>query len=609
MNRWSLASGLTVILLLLLLLSGYCVWITRGLTDDIAAIIGRNYETIHANREMRSAMMRLSAHYLGTKDVASIPDTREVYEHEHAGIERQLRVIAHNSDNDQQRELAGRLAALLKDYFGAFDELLALKPRAYEPFARLNAGLSSLTGVISALSDQIVDHSEAAIMQRRDDAVILGRRSTFITLGFAILSVGIYAFTSVRMTRALFEPLRRLRDSIQQVSDRRFEALIPLEGGDELGQIATSFNRMAGELHHYINETDERALHANRVSRAILEALPYPVYIVDSDFNVRLMNPQAETLSQNLQIPGAMPGEVRRQIDKAAGQGTELIGDDLSRAIRLHYPKDTDGKEASSDYLPQIFRMPVLFNEQPGWAVLLVDMTRVRRLDDAKTKAIATLGHEVKTPVTGIRMALHLVLEEKFGQLTAEQRELLESARDNCERLLAVLQALLELARLESGRTTLTLAPHPPAELLESALAAHGEIVRLSGGEINLDVAPDLPAVLAEPIHAARVLDNFLTNAAKYGTHGRPIILRAQRRNDGYVRLGVINHGDRVLTDAEQAKVFEPFFRRPGETAEGTGLGLAISREIALLHGGRVGVYCPPEEGTVEFFLDLRSVA
>ncbi|GAB1488470.1 hypothetical protein MASR2M8_09150 [Opitutaceae bacterium] len=240
-----------------------------------------------------------------------------------------------------------------------------------------------------------------------------------------------------------------------------------------------------------------------------------------------------------------------------------------------------------------------------GWAVLLIDVTRLRRVDEAKTKALATLGHEVKTPVAGMRMSLHLLLEEKLGALNAEQRELLQLGRDDCERLLKVLQALMELARLESGGTELRLTPQAPADLLNEVVQLHEETARKAGCELQIDSLPELPEVLAEPLYAVRVLANFVTNACKYGLSGQPIRLRAEARNDGYVRLSVLNHG-RPLTDVEQARIFDPFFRRPGESAEGTGLGLAICREIGARHGGRVGVFCPTGEDVVEFYFDLR---
>ena len=601
MNRWSFIGGLTITLLLLLVLSGYCVWATRGLTDELSSIINRNYDSIRALHELRSALARLNAQCLAVKDVASLGATEKVFRQERDVAENRLRQVERNADGQAEHELVARLTALGQGYFAAYDDMFTLKPRAEERLNDLAHRITGLTGDISTVSDLIVDLNENAIMARRDAAVHRGQNVTITAMGFAIFSLAIYVLTSMRLTRGIFEPLRRLRDSIQLVSARRFETVVPLEGGEELGQIASSFNEMARELQRYISETDDRAIAANRICRAILETLPYPVYIVDRDFAVRQVNPRADELSRALGIPGVLPGEVRHQIDGAAAQNRDVVGDDIRRTVRL-IPA---GAAIGGDYLPQIFRMSGAFGAEDGWAVLLVDVTRLRRNVEAKTKALATLSHEVKTPVTGIRMSLHLLLEEKLGTLNADQRELLEVGRDGCERLLAVLQALLELARLESGRTELHPVPSAPAALLGETISAHGELVRRAGGELVLEAPESLPAVLADQLHAGRVLGNFLSNAGKYGTAGQPVVLRAAPRADGFVRLSIVNHG-RPLSEAEQAQVFDPFFRRSGENAEGTGLGLAICREIAVLHGGRVGVYCPAGSDLVEFFFDLR---
>ena len=112
--------------------------------------------------------------------------------------------------------------------------------------------------------------------------------------------------------------------------------------------------------------------------------------------------------------------------------------------------------------------------------------------------------------------------------------------------------------------------------------------------------------VLADLIHAGRVLGNFLSNAAKYGARGGEVRFLATERADGFVRFSVSNPAARPLSEAEQLRIFDPFYRRPGEKAEGSGLGLTIAREIAAAHGGRIGVWC--EGGRVEFYLDLRKV-
>lgn len=607
MNRWSFIGGLTVTLLLLLTLSGFCVWATRGVTDETNSIINRNYDNIRSLREMSSALLRINSRALSIKVAAGISAAQETFRQERELVERKLNQVERNTGSPSEQERVERLIALGQSYFAAYDEMFALSPQADQKLAEYNRIITGLTGDINNVSDQIVDLNESAMLRRRDAAVLKGRRVTIIVMGFAVFSLAIYIFTSMRLTRGVFEPLRRLRDSIQLVSARRFETVVPIEGGEELGQIASSFNEMARELQRYIGETDERALAANRICRAILETLPYPVYIVDRDFTVRQANPRAVMLSKALGIPGFLPGAVRQQIDTAAAQGRDLVGDDLQRAVNLlPAGAGTNGSDsAAGDYLPQIFRMAGALGSADGWAVMLMEVTRLRRNVEAKTKALATLSHEVKTPVAGIRMSLHVLLEEKLGALNANQRELLEIGRNDCERLLAVLQALLELARLESGRIELQPAPYAPSELLTEAMASYGDMVRRAGGEMVLDMPEDLPEVLADPLHASRVLANFISNANKYGTKGQPVVLRAHSREDGYVRLGVVNHG-RAFTEKEQAQVFDPFFRRAGENAEGAGLGLAICREIAKLHGGRVGVFSPADSDNVEFYFDLR---
>ncbi|HEY4302168.1 MAG TPA: ATP-binding protein [Candidatus Didemnitutus sp.] len=605
MKRWAFIGGLTVTLLLLLVLSGFCIWATRGLTDQMGTLISQNYESIREVREIRSSLARVSIRYVTNRDAGGLPDSHETFRQERTIVEMKISQLLANASRSGDRERILRLGALCTDFFSGCDELRSLHTTEGRRAAELGTSLAALTGDIADLADQIVDLNEEAMLARRTYALSYGRRVTYIAVGFAVFSLGLYIYTSTRLTRAVFEPLRRLRDSLRQVGDRRFEAVVPIDGSDELGQIASSFNRMAVKLHQYVAETDERALQASRINRAILEVLPYPVYIVDDAFAVRMGNPQAEELSRRLGIPGALPGEVRRRIDEAAARGADVVESDVRRAIAVR-PADESPAASDHHFLPQIFRMADAFDGVPGWAILLVDVSAQRRMDDAKNRALSTLGHEVKTPVAGLRMTIELLLGGRLGPLTPEQQELLEAGRDDCGRLLRVLRSLLELAQFEGGKIRFSLAAHPPAELLSEARSTFGGPARTSGYSFEMDVPEDLPAVMAEPVHSVRVIGNFLSNAAKYGEPGLPIVLRARQRGDGYVRLSVVNRARQQLSDAEQLRVFDPFFRRPGESAEGTGLGLAISREIAAVHGGRVGVFSPARDETTEFFFDLR---
>ena len=608
-RNWSFISGLTVVLLLLLVLSGYCVTVTRTLTADLDRLIAGNYDVIRAVRELRDSTTRLDAHYRKATSAEGIPYSVGVFQRERELIGSRLNRIAAAADGPAERDKVSLLAALTRDYLGAYEDYFALRSGDTDRFDALAGSIAQLSGAIADAGGTLIELKEAEIFARRDAAVTRGRQATTIALAVAGVSLLVYFYTSWRMTQSVFRPLRELRDAIMRVSRRQFDEPVPVLGGEELAQIAETFNEMAGELRVYLAESDEKAVRAARDCRAILAALPYPVYIVDDGLSVRLSNPRGDELAASLGVPGALPAAVRRQIDEAAARGTELVDDDMRRVIELtpEATAEEPGKAPRIAYLPQVFRLGDEPGLREGWAVLMIDVTRLRQLDEAKTKALSTLGHEVKTPVTGIRMTLHLLLEEKLGPLNPDQRELLEAGRDDCERLLSVLQALLELAKLESGRTALKLESTSAELVLAQAEAMHGEIVRQSGFTLELEPAAGLPAVRADPLHAARVLGNFLANAAKYGLPGTPVRMRAEARADGFVRFTVANATDRPLAEEEQARVFDPFYRRPGERAEGAGLGLAIAREIALAHGGRVGVWS--ESGRVEFYLDLRKAA
>lgn len=610
MKRWNFVSGLTVILLLVLVLSGFSVAVIRSLTSDLDKLIATNYDTIRAIREIRDSTTRLNAHYRKANTTSEVPSGHGVYEHERKTIEERSGFVLTQAKNAAELKRAELLDALVRDYLGAYRTYLGLRglrsPTADDRFATATTAIAQLTGEISNAAADVINEQERQIFDRRDKAVARGERATKLALLIVAFSLAVYVMTSIRMARGVYQPLRDLRDAIARVRERRFEEPISVNGSEELGQIATAFNAMSHELRVYVTETDEKAVQAARDCRAILAALPYPVYIVDETLDVRMSNPRGEELAAAAGVPGALPSAVRRQIDLAAERGCDLVDNDMRRVIEGAGESDGEGRGQAS-YLPQVFRLVDSHGGREGWAVLLVDVTKLRRLDEAKTKALSTLGHEVKTPVTGIRMSLHLLLEEKLGALNDDQRELIAAGRDDCERLLSVLQSLLELARLESGRAVFKLEPTSVDRLIAEADAMHGEFVRQNGMTL---VAPEsfegMPAVSADLIHAGRVLGNFLSNAAKYGAKEGEVRLSATERADGFVRFSVSNPAARPLSEAEQLRIFDPFYRRPGEKAEGSGLGLTIAREIAAAHGGRIGVWC--EGGRVEFYLDLRKV-
>jgi NtrC-family two-component system sensor histidine kinase KinB len=180
---------------------------------------------------------------------------------------------------------------------------------------------------------------------------------------------------------------------------------------------------------------------------------------------------------------------------------------------------------------------------------------------------------------------------------------MLEMARKDAERLLRILNDLLDLARLESGDASLNRERAEPKALLQAAAAELQPVVTEQGQRLGCLVEPRLPQVLVDRQRIGYVLHNFITNALKHSPPGAEIRLRAVKTEDHEVRFSVADRGPGVPAEF-QGRIFDRFFRMPGQKKSGVGLGLSIAREIVVAHGGRIGVRSKPGQGS-EFYFDL----
>ncbi|HXD00678.1 MAG TPA: ATP-binding protein, partial [Verrucomicrobiae bacterium] len=208
---------------------------------------------------------------------------------------------------------------------------------------------------------------------------------------------------------------------------------------------------------------------------------------------------------------------------------------------------------------------------------------------DAKTNLVATVSHEIKTPLTSVRMALHLLLEKTLGTLTPRQNDLLITARDDSERLLRILNDLLDLTRLEEGNSDLYKEKTPPSELVQTAADILRETIANKKLRLTLEIEPDLPPVLVDRQRINHVFTNLIGNAIKYSPPGGEIIMKAARTGEREVEFSVLDEGPGVAEDY-QDRIFDRFYRVPNQPKKGAGLGLSIAREIVLAHGGRIGI-------------------
>jgi NtrC-family two-component system sensor histidine kinase KinB len=226
-------------------------------------------------------------------------------------------------------------------------------------------------------------------------------------------------------------------------------------------------------------------------------------------------------------------------------------------------------------------------------------------LDKFKTDWVATVSHELKTPLTSVRLAVHVLLEEVVGPLEPKQVELLLEARENTERLFKLIEQLLALAKLEDGRALLELEPVDPRVLLQSAIDdahARAEDKRI---ELKLEMAEALPHIKVDAMRLGRALANLVDNAITYTPSGGSITLGAKQLTENIITLSVRDTGIGIPAEY-QPHIFDRFFRIPGrDESPGTGLGLAIVQEIVQAHEGTIHCISNEQQGTT-FEIDLH---
>jgi NtrC-family two-component system sensor histidine kinase KinB len=302
-------------------------------------------------------------------------------------------------------------------------------------------------------------------------------------------------------------------------------------------------------------------------------------------------------LMDSLRSRGSMPEQIRKLLADASITGPDYRLDDLKQALLFRID------EQEVYFLPRIFPIVLEDGTTFGRALMLVDVTRFRWLDEMKTDMLATLSHEIRTPLTGIRLVLHLLLEKSTGGLTKAQEELVSTACSDCERLLKTLNSILDLARMESGKPHLNLREIPARQVIEEIYDAFREQAESVSRPLRMETAEHLPAVFVDMERISIVFSNLISNAIKYGYQGSEILLKTHPHGTNFVRFSVVNSGS-GLSEEEQARVFDKFYRRSGHNREGAGLGLSIARQVVQAHEGRIGVFSQRDRFT-EFYCDL----
>lgn len=412
----------------------------------------------------------------------------------------------------------------------------------------------------------------------------------------------------VNLPGNIANPIKALTASIQQIANKNYSQRVHLSQKDEFGELASSFNTMAEKLQEYNNSNLSELLVEKKRIETLINNMHDPVIGLDENKKVLFANEEAIRIS----------GMQREKLIGHQAQDVAITNDLIRTLIReLMEPKQGSGKQRPikifADGKESYFEEDIVTisitptgetgKKHLGHVIVLKNITPFKELDFAKTNFIATVSHELKTPISSIKLGVQLL--EKEGHINEAQQQLLEGIKDDSNRLLSITGELLNLSQVETGNIQLSIQQSNPHKIIKYAVDAVK--VQADLKQIALEVKEEklLPLVKADEEKTAWVLTNFLTNAIRYSPEKSVIIIDVNP--DGSQVLFSVKDQGKGIDARYKDRIFDRYFQVPGSSRAGTGLGLAICKEFIEAQGGSIGVESEIGSGSNFYFLLAKA--
>ena len=429
-------------------------------------------------------------------------------------------------------------------------------------------------------------------------------------------------FNALTITR----PVRELVKGVREISKGNFKSRISLPMTGDLGELLTGFNRMATQLENYDEANIEELKAAQIKQQSLIATMADGAILLDSKGKIVLTNPTAKRLFR---------WEGRFLEGKyLLNEIPEILSNDLHTNIEsiLNREKESDDLRCSLGEPARTLRIvlqSVLDTnkiELKGIAVTIQDLTREVELNAAQNRFISNVSHELRTPLFNIKSYVETLYDLKDQLSNEEQIEFLGIANSETDRLTRLVNDVLDLSRLESGKI-IQLEPMDIKPAIEQTLRNY----RLNASEKNVTLAHDIeetiPSILGNFDLLLQVFDNLLGNGLKFSPKDSTLIIRAYTWPDSCpafppnnikdapqcelvsplpkVRIEIADTGSGI-SQSDQDKIFDRFYRVENavHTEQGTGLGLSIVRGIIEKHGGEIRMASELGIGTT-FWFDL----
>lgn len=583
LRTW-LILGYSAVLALASLGLGLGLVTVLGLEATSGTMVVENFAAIDAGSRLRtlaSAQQLLIAKRLSEGDAGAL-QLMPAFAKEARALLGQARALGQPGDPDHDAieraesalvELEAAVRQAVEDHAaGAVPASSALTGEVVRGFERLRAA-----------SLDYYDHHHRAMMER---GTRIQRQSDRLAIAMALLggsTVLIGVLVSLRLAERLSAPMERLAEAAAQVAQGDFEVRVGRTGLAEADLVAARFDDMTAALGRFHAMNLDRIVSESRRLDQVVAHIDDGLVIFDERARIERINP----------VAGAQLGiDARQAFGKRLDELVALpkLARDVATLVERPSANLTGNNEiqvgdAEAPRTLSYSLLPFSDAARLGLILVLRDVTDVRQFERMRTDFVLRASHELRTPITGMRMALGLLQSKLEFAPGSREAELLVTLGEEMQRLVNLITALLDLSRLYSRSFALQLAPLDMREFLQRAEKRFAPMVEGAGLQLQLTLEPSLPMVEADEGALDRVLDNLVGNAVRHTPAPGRIEIGARRRGE-CLEVWVNDSGEGIA-HADRARVFEPFVQA-GKKAGGVGLGLAMCREIVTQHGGQL---------------------
>lgn len=560
MSKFRLKTKITLgvlflyIMLLVVSILGY--YYLNRLNEKAKFILKDNYESLEYSKNMLVALEDLPQHRAAAMEVFS------------ANLRKQQANVTERGEMAATAEVSRIFELLRKD---STADISDIKKSIY---TIMDLNMAAIVGK-NELVKKTADNALLYI------AIISG---VCFLLGFTF----VYNFPGY-----IANPIHELTEGIKGIANKQYGKRLYFKSGDEFGELATAFNVMAQRLDEYEHSNLARIMFEKQRAEAVISSLKDATIGFDNNNIILFANAQA------LQLLSMTEKDVIGQPAEAASKRNDLLRYLINTQENAPLKIVVDGKEC-------FFTRETIDiqheEKRIGYVVILRNITTFKEQDIAKTHFIATISHELKTPLAASDFSIKLLEDERTGALSAEQRELVDSLKQDNRRMIKIVSELLDLSQVESGNIQLQPQPVTALSIVQYAMDTVRQQAAQREVAIHTSVPDNLPRVLADVEKTAWVLVNLLTNAIRYSEHGAVIDLAVSPAGIEMVSFVVQDYG-KGIPAAFRDKIFERFFQVPGMKGhQGSGLGLAISKEFIEAQGGVIGVESSEGKGSRFYF-------